>query len=656
VGITAILASGPAAALYVLLYLCAASPGLPLGWALFGRTHGAGWISGLLIGYGATQLALWLPIGTGSSSRVMFLLAWGTVSLLLAFVGLVMRGPLLAMAVWTRADTRALTLVILLAPLLMVLPYRHIGAADREGTRYYRAYFTADFFWHTALAAELGKYSMPPRNPYLAPWAMHYYWAYFLLPAVVAHDGPAPLQDVQSSLKTNAICSAALVFAAMWLLVRLAVPRPWAAALAVTLGVVAASAEGTFVIQQLARAGRPLAAVTDLNIDAITAWQFGGLRIDCLPRAIFYNPQHSMSCALALIAMLVAARGPIASTGAAMVAGIALGLSTCFNPFIGGVFSLIYGASVAWQALGSGAIRVLFHHAAAVVPVLLALAWCSTNGVFSGAGGAVTLGVTGFARHYPLVTLLLSTGPVLVPALAGAWPWRHLDPGPARVAVVGVILSIILLYGVSLSEASWVGFRAGQILLLFLPVLLARTFIRLAEIAGRTGVAALTLAILAAGLPTTAIDVYNAQDISNVGRGPDFPWTLTVTAEQQDAFRWIRRMTQPDAIVQMEPIVRGRAHWSLIPSFGQRRMAAGLPISLLPVPEYAKRSEDVRLMFAGESAQSAVEIAHRLRIDYVYVDDTDRAAYPRGVEKFAAHPEAFTPVYRSARVSVYRVN
>ena len=38
------------------------------------------------------------------------------------------------------------------------------------------------------------------------------------------------------------------------------------------LGVLAASAEGSFVLQQLWRAGRPWMAVTDLNIDAITAW------------------------------------------------------------------------------------------------------------------------------------------------------------------------------------------------------------------------------------------------------------------------------------------------------------------------------------------------------------------------------------------------
>ena len=58
-------------------------------------------------------------------------------------------------------------------------------------------------------------------------------------------------------------------------------------------------------------------------------------------------------------------------------------------------------------------------------------------------------------------------------------------------------------------------------------------------------------------------------------------------------------MTPPAAIVQMDPTARGRTTWSLIPSFAQRRMAAGLPISLLggtaPDTEYADRSIRVQI-------------------------------------------------------------
>jgi uncharacterized membrane protein len=162
------------------------------------------------------------------------------------------------------------------------------------------------------------------------------------------------------------------------------------------------------------------------------------------------------------------------------------------------------------------------------------------------------------------------------------------------------------------------------------------------------------LLVLAIGLPTTAIDTYNAQDIGNRRPGPGFRWTLWTTPAQQEAFAWIRANTRDDDIVQMEPMVRAREHWTLIPSFAGRRMAAGLPISLLPLPEYTEKSELVRTIFATTDATEARDIARRLRIDYLYVDTADIAAYPGGVPKFDAS-EAFEQVFANGEVRVYRV-
>ena len=138
--------------------------------------------------------------------------------------------------------------------------------------------------------------------------------------------------------------------------------------------------------------------------------------------------------------------------------------------------------------------------------------------------------------------------------------------------------------------------------------------------------------ILAVGLPTTLVDTWNAQDISNQRQASEFRWTIVVTPAQQEAFRWIRANTPEDAIVQMEPMLRGREHWTLIPSFAGRRMAAGLPISLLPLPEYQERSERVRTLFATPNADEAAEIAHRLRLDYLYVDRDDLRRVSRACE------------------------
>jgi hypothetical protein len=643
--------------LYASLYLAAIAPGVVFGRAVFGRGHPAGWVGGALVGYGTTQLALWLAIAAGVPSAWGFLGTWIVQAVLLVLAARAIHTAAVGLPSWTAGDTRALCLTLLLVPVLMLPPYRHLGARDANGTRYYRAYFTADFVWHTALAAELGKHSMPPRNPYLSPKPIHYYWTYFLLPAVVAHDGPAPLRDVQRSLKANAICSAALVIAALFLFVRTAVPAAWAAAAATMVGIVAASAEGAWTLERMVRSGGPLAALKDINIDAVTAWSFQGIRIDCLPRSLWYNPQHSTACALGLAALLVASASETAGLAAVIFAGLALGLATTLNPFVGGVFSLIYGVAVLWEAARNGAlVPRIRRHAMAAVPVAAALGWVVANGITSGGGASFAFGLHGAATHHPIATILLSTGPVLLPALAGLWPVRGLPAQPWRIAAIGAGTAVAMMFLVTLGDADWVGFRAGQILFLMLPVLIARLLWTVrAQSGGRLKVAVVMALILAAGLPTTIIDEYNAQDITNHDLGAGFRWTVTLSADEQEALTWVRTHVPEEALVQMEPIVRGRDEWSLIPSFAERRMAAGLPISLVATPEYRERSEQVRAMFMTRDAQDAWRMATRLRIAYVYADATDIQAYGDGARKFASDARYFEPVFSNAEAAVYRV-
>jgi uncharacterized membrane protein len=84
-------------------------------------------------------------------------------------------------------------------------------------------------------------------------------------------------------------------------------------------------------------------------------------------------------------------------------------------------------------------------------------------------------------------------------------------------------------------------------------------------------------------------------------------------------------------------------------------MAAGLPISLLPLPEYQERSDRVKTIFSTPRADEAADGARRLRIDYLYVDETDVAAYPEGTRKFDADPALFERVYANSSVRIYRV-
>jgi len=668
--IVAVIIAGPWALAYLPLYVLATVPGWPLGRALFGRGHPISWISGGLFGYALTCLAFWAVIALRIPSAATFVLAWLLITAVtwyfvrrqepaIAASPLGRGKPLVSVPTWSAPEARTLVLLLLLVPAVFVFPYKNLGARDAEGNRFYRAYFTADFIWHTALTSELTKYAMPPVNPYLGDRTIQYYWTYFLVPAVIAEEGPGGLRDVESVLKLNALCSGVLFIAML-------IAATWAASLsaagtafAIVLAVVAASAEGIYAWWDLVSRGQPLASLTNLNIDAMSAWEFSGLRVDSLVRSMWYNPQHSMSAALGLVAMPVAgAAGVGASIAAIAIAGLALALSTTFNPFIGGLFSLIYGIVVAADAIRTRQFKPVLHHAIAAGLVGAAVAWCMTNDMVEGAAGVVLYGLGGYARNRPVATLMLSLGPLIVPVVLALWPPWGL-PRRAWPALAGTVLGLFVFYLVRLSvEGSYIGFRAGQLMQLAMPGLAALAFARLWRGERPWRLAAVTIAVMliAIGLPTTLIDVYNAQDISNRRMGPGFRWTITLTPAEQEAYRWIRQETPRDAIVQMDPIAHGRETWSQLPTFAWRRMAAARPISLMNIPEYVERSRKAHRMYAVRSPETAAQIARELGIDYIYIGPAEEKANPAAsLEKFAQRQDLFNPVFHNAGTRIYEV-
>jgi hypothetical protein len=653
-GIVAVIIAGPWALAYIPLYVLATVPGWPLGRALFGR-HPAAWVAGALLGYALTCVAFWAVLALRVPSAVAFVIAWVLVSAM-TWMLIRQREPLAVLPAWSAPETRTLVLLLLLVPAVFVLPYKNLGARDADGNRFYRAYFTADFIWHMALTSELTKYAMPPVNPYVGDRTIQYYWTYFLVPAVISEEGAGGLREIENSLKVNALCSGLLFIAALILVTWAASLSAAGTAFAVVLAVVAASAEGIYALWDLYVRGRPLEALTNLNIDAMSAWTFSGLRVDSLVRSMWYNPQHSMSAALGLLAMpIVGAAGVTAPIGSIAFAGLALALSTTFNPFIGGLFSLIYGAVVLADAIRTRQIRPVLHHGIAAALVGIAVGWCVANDMVEGAAGVVLYGLGGYARNRPVATLMMSLGPLVVPAVLGIWAL----PRRAWPALAGTILGLLVFYLVRLSvEGSYIGFRAGQLLQLSLPGLAAVFFARLwsRQWKWRAAAVAIAVVLLAIGLPTTIIDTYNAQDIGNRRMGPGFRWTITLTPDEQAAYQWMRTQTPRDAIVQMDPIAHGRETWSQLPTFAGRRMAAARPISLMDIPDYAERSKRVHRIYADRNAEVAVLIARDLGIDYVFIGPAEQKTNTAtALSKFAKREDLFREVFANAGTRIYQV-
>lgn len=640
--------------LYLLYFAACCASGLPLGFALFGRKQAAGWVAGALIGYGLVAVLFWTLVQQGWTARSMFAAALVVLGAIL-WIAVRVDAPAVALPPWRRRDTVALLVVLLLVPILQWRPFSRIGELDDTGARRYRAYFTADFLWHVALTSELTKFDSPPRNPYMARRPLHYYWAYFVPPAVLARHAPV-LPDIRSHLLVNAFCAGLLFIAAIFVAAWCVVPRAGPVAAGVAAVVLAASAEGAWVLWSLWSRGRPLEAVCNLNIDAITAWWFQTLTIDSLPRSLWYTPQHAAACALSLCALIVPARASaIGGVRAPLFAGVALGLAVVFSPFLGGALSIVYGLAAAWTALRVRNVVAVGRFAVAGIPVLAAVGWCVAAGTFEGAGGAVTLGLSRAAAGAPVALVALALGPVLAlgilaVVLGGGRAW------PLATPAITVGVGLFMLYFVTLTlEPVWIGWRAGQIVLVAIPAFAAAAFARLRDAGGRPLAAAVLALVLAAGLPTTIIDAFNAQDVTNTNEAAGFRWTVVVPPDTQAAVAWIRTQTPPDAIVQMSIGPRRRESWTLIPTFGERRMAAGRPISLLQASEYDELSNAADGVFAAADAAQAATRARALRLDYVFVDQVERDAF--GVDAIAKFddPCCFTRVFTSGNAAVYAV-
>lgn len=648
-----ILAGGASGWLYVAAYALVAAAGLPAGFALFGRRHAAGWIAGGVLGYGLTAFVWGLAVQAGIARAWVFPLLWIALGAALWF-SLRRAAPAIVLPAWTRRHTAALLLTLMVVPAIAGPAFARIGDRDSEGRLRYRAYFTADYLWHVALTAELAKLDSPPRNPYLAKQPLHYYWTYFNVPAALSVLS-GRTDRIDRHLALNALCAGLLFVSAIFLAAWVAVPRAGPVAAGVILAVTSASAEGAFAISRFLARGQPLDGLRDLNIDAITAWWFSTLTIDGLPRSLWYTPQHAFACAASLVALAIAAsrevRRPVA---ASLTAGVALGLALVSSPFLGGVFSLVYGVSSVWVLARQPRFvaRVLIA-ALAGVPVALALLWCVLSGTFEGAGGAVAVGLSRQASRAPGTLLALALGPMLVAAIGGlaagrgrGWAWQP--------AIVSLAAGLFMLFFVTLTlEPIWIGWRAGQILLITMPALAAALFAALSH--RRVIAAAVFLVIAAVGLPTTLIDLRNASDVDHTAMGPGFRWTVVVPGDTEDATAWIRRETPPDAIVQMSIEPRGRETWTLIPTFAQRRMAAGQPISLMRMPAYDEASQQADAMYRTGDAAEAWRLARRLGIGYIYLDAVERQAFGAAAMDKFRDSRYFTPVFWKADAEVIQV-
>ncbi len=555
-------------------------------------------------------------------------------------------------------DVVALAALLLIVPIVAGFPFAHVGEISADGQSY-RAYFTADYVWRRAVVAELAKGAFLPVNPYFQSDALHYYWMPHLLTAAEYRFAGA-WATLDELLLVRSVFIDAFFVAFLYGTVRLFGVRPWASAAGVAFVIVSSSFEGLYALYDFGSRGVPLREVANLNIDAITRWYMRGIPIDGLQRLLFYQPHHAVGYAMGLLGLYSVTHRVRARDWAAMaVTGTLLALSIVISSFAGLMFTAaaaaLEGVTVArrldWR-------RAVAHALAAGIPLAIATALVFLLRYVDTGGGVVAFGVNRVAtRAFWLVTAL-SFGPVLiVSAAASVLVLLTGRRGLSALGALAVTCAIFYFFiNVRDHQDVYVGWRVGHLLFMASAVLAGIVFEHLegtrtpARVAGWAAIAVVGLA----GLPTTIIDVYNTQDISNHGEAPGFRWTLMLTPDDRQVFDWIRHNTSPDSVFQVDPIVRDSETWAYLPAFAERRMSAGLPISMVPLQKYQEGSERVRAIF-DDAPLSAYDRAIRGGINYVLVGPPERTAHPGVEERLDSLGSLMPLAFRNGTISIYEV-
>jgi hypothetical protein len=627
-----------------------ALPGVLTAWLAFTAGPGralAAWTIGPIWGYGLSSvvlLALWMSGLRGSILLVAPLVA----SLAAAALGMLLNGRIRPKP-GRRSDPVALFLLIALVPLLVGRPFARVGEAVPEG-KAYRAYFTADMVWRMAVVAELSKGDFPPRNPFFRGDQLHYYWLAHLLPAA----------EYRALYKRVTIEQLLLMFffgfARQW------IDSPPAAVVACAVALLGSSFEGLERLIFLWRNNAPLDLVDTLNIDAVTRWFYDSLPVDGLHRLLWYQPHHSTGYAIGLSAVFLAAQADDALSARVMlVCGTLLGLCLLLSSFSGIMLTAIVAAVALnrvvmkreWRRMPNAALAAAVPLAAATL-LAFSLRYVDRSGA-----SLLRVLVNPAAIHNTVPALVLSFGPLLAGAAAGAL--LAVKRRERHILTLGLIVAVSFLFYffVDLRDHQYVyvGWRAGHLLFISFAVLSGYALQELARksptMRSTMVVTGLLLTVLA--IPTFAIDYYNTQDISNRKQASGFKWTLVLSHDEIAMFDWIKQYTNKNAIVQVEPFARHSETWAYVPAFAERRMAAGLPISMVPLDKYQAASEQIRYLYRDHDPEVAYQRAARLGIDYLIVGQPERREYPHFEDMLRSNPARFRQVFRRKEVSVYFV-
>lgn len=650
-----------AAARFLPFTLLCAVPGVVLARRLY-RNATTSWLFALLIGgtwgyafSSLTLLALWVA---GVRRPIWLVLAPIVTAFVCSRVRPIaspMRVPLLG-----KRDLAAVCLTMLMVPAIVGRPYSRVGEIQPDGGQAWRAYFTADFVWAMAVVSEVSKGDVPPQNPYRVGAALHYYWLAHLIPSI-EHRLTMDATSLRQLLLANSVLSGLVFVGFFYLFVRHFVESPAAGACACVAAVLFHSFEGTEQLFALWQLGAPLDLVRYLNIDAVTRWIYHSMPVDGLQRLLLYQPQHQLGYVMGLSALLLLVQvRDSARAGLMALAGLFIAMSLLLSTFsalmIATIAAVFQGVRL---VAGRRVSRIPLYALVALVPIAGAVLLGRYLHYVESGGPLVSFMVNETAWHRAPFAIVLSFGAMLAGAIAGgvfAWRRKALAQFALPAAIIGISWFFYFFVDVRDHQHVYVGWRAGHLLFIaFAPLVgfACQEYWRAGGTIRLIGVAA-TLLLIGAAAPTSAIDLYNTQDTSNRQEAPGFHWTLVIPPDELEALAWLKHNTPLNATVQVDPEVRDAETWAYIPAFAERRMGAGLPISMIPLIRYQRATARVLEIYKAPTADAAYLAALATGVDYVVVAPLERQRHPVIEATLDGSPQLWPLVFRNGSVSIYQ--
>lgn len=191
--------------------------------------------------------------------------------------------------------------VPLIALSLAVLPLYQVGS-EFAGAHHFHAFFNADYFKHIAHSEELARGEFPPLNPFAAGQGLHYYWAFYLLPATVIRLSGFDVSGVEALLAVGLLQTGTLGLLAFGLCYRLSGGGAKSAAVAVILTLLSLSWDGLAALLDWGIAQQTGRAVAMINQEKLEFTAFfgadGHLAGSTWQRLCLYLPQHQLALLL----------------------------------------------------------------------------------------------------------------------------------------------------------------------------------------------------------------------------------------------------------------------------------------------------------------------------------------------------------------------